>query len=61
MRFSALELEAHMTLHHSPDYSYASLCPMFNEWVSDCCLMPTLYHGENKLIFNEMMMSTTLY
>jgi hypothetical protein len=33
-----------------------------SEYVSDCCLMPTqqifpLYHGENKLIFNEMMMS----
>ena len=33
----------------------------------DCCLMPTrhiffqLYHGENKLIFNEMMMRSTLY
>jgi len=29
------------------------------EWASDCCLMPTqqffqLYHGKNKLIYNEM-------
>jgi hypothetical protein len=30
-----------------------------SEWVSDCCL--TLYHGENKLIFNEMMTRSTLY
>jgi len=34
--------------------------------VSDCCLIPTkqifqLYHGENKLIFNEMMMRSVLY
>ena len=32
----------------------------FSEWVSDCCLTPIqfffhLYHGENKLIFNEMV------
>jgi len=33
----------------------------------NCCLMPTqhffpqLYHGENKLIFNEMMMRSALY
>jgi hypothetical protein len=33
------------------------------EWVSDCCLMPIfqLYHDENKLIFNEMMMRSALY
>ena len=35
-------------------------------WVSDCCLTPTqqffyLYHVENKLIFNEMMMKSSLY
>jgi len=30
-----------------------------SELVSDCCL--TLYHGENKLIFNEMMTRSTLY
>ena len=32
----------------------------FKKGVSDCYLMPTifqLYHDENKLIFNEMMMS----
>ena len=30
--------------------------------VSDCCLMPIqLYHGENKLIFNEMTMRSALY
>ena len=34
--------------------------------VSDYCFTPTkqifqLYHGENKLIFNEMMMRPTLY
>ena len=30
--------------------------------VSDYCLMPTqLYYGENKLIFNEMMMRFALY
>ena len=41
----------------------------FNHWryniqfqsllnLSDCCFLPTLhYHGENKLIFNEMMRS----
>ena len=33
-----------------------------SEWVSDCCLTPTqLYHGANKLIFNEMMMRSALY
>ena len=36
-------------------------------WESDCCLTPThqifvqLFHGENTLIFNEMMMSSALY
>jgi len=36
-------------------------------FVSDCCLTPTrqwfmqLYHSENKLIFNEMMMRSILY
>ena len=35
----------------------------FSEWVSDCCLTPIqqffqLYHGENKLICNEMMMKS---
>jgi hypothetical protein len=33
-------------------------------WVSDCCLTPIqlhVYHSENKLIFNEMMMSFDLY
>jgi len=34
--------------------------------VSECCLTPTqaifqLYHGDNKLIFNEMMMKSTLF
>ena len=37
-----------------------------NHWVSDCCLTPTqqffqLYHVENKLIVNEMMMRSALY
>ena len=36
------------------------------ERVSDWCLMPnqqffSYYQGENKLIFNEMMMRSTLY
>jgi hypothetical protein len=36
-----------------------------SEWVSDCCLKPReqfieLYHGWNKLYFDEMM-STRLY
>jgi hypothetical protein len=36
------------------------------EGASDCCFNATsaifqLYHGENKLIFNEMMMMSTLY
>ena len=32
------------------------------QWVSDCCLPPTqLFHGENKLIFNEMIMRSALY
>ena len=34
------------------------------ELVSDCCLMATIfliYHGENMLIFNEMMMRSALY
>jgi hypothetical protein len=33
-------------------------------WVSDCCLTPVIfqiYHGENKLIFNEMMMRSALF
>jgi hypothetical protein len=31
-------------------------------WVSDCCLaIFQLYHGENKLTFNEMMIRFTLY
>jgi hypothetical protein len=38
--------------------------PIF-EWVSDCCLMPTQqffsYHGENGLIFNEMITRSALY
>ena len=31
--------------------------------MSDCCLTPIfqLYHGENKSIFNEMMMRSTFY
>jgi hypothetical protein len=37
-----------------------------SEGVSDCCLAPTqqffqLYHGENKPIFNEMMMRSALF
>ena len=28
--------------------------------VSDCCLTQKRYHGENKLIFNEMMMRSAL-
>ena len=29
-------------------------------WVSNCCLAPIqLYHGENKLMFNEMKMTNT--
>ena len=47
--------------------------PMYNiivfgvsEWVSDCCLnaksaIVQLYHGKNKLIFNEMMMRLALF
>jgi hypothetical protein len=47
--------------------------PMYNiivfgvsEWVSDCCLnaksaIVQLYHGKNKLIFNEMMMRMALF
>ena len=35
------------------------------EWVNDCCSTPTqqfqLYYHKNKLIFNEMMMRSTLY
>ena len=39
---------------------------IYIEWVSDCCLASTqqffqLYHGENKLIFNEMMMRSALF
>jgi hypothetical protein len=35
-------------------------------WVSECCLTPIqqffqLYHDENKLIFNKMMMRSALY
>jgi len=38
----------------------------FKQWVSDCCFTQTqqflkLYHGENNLIFNEMMMRFTLH
>ena len=38
----------------------------WSEWVSDCCLMPTQQFFsyimvKNKLIFNEMMMRSTLY
>ena len=36
--------------------------------MNDCCLTPIqhffqlhVYHGENKLIFNEMMMKSALY
>jgi len=34
--------------------------------VSDCCLTPNsaifqLYHGENKIIFNKMIMRSALY
>ena len=32
-----------------------------SERVSDCLMAIQLYHGENKLIFNEMMMRSTLY
>ena len=36
--------------------------PLDFEWVSNCCLTPLqLYHGENKLIFNEMMIRSALY
>jgi hypothetical protein len=43
-----------------------SVRPLPLEGVSDCCFNATsaifqLYHGENKLIFNEMMMMSTLY
>jgi len=32
------------------------------ESVSDCCLTPTqLYHGENKLILNQMIMMSALF
>ena len=38
---------------------------MKSEWVSECCLTLTqqfqLYHSENKLMFNEMMMKYALY
>ena len=38
----------------------------YSEWVSDCCLMPNsaifqLYDGENKFIFNKMMMRFAFY
>jgi hypothetical protein len=39
----------------------------YDSWVSECLLFNAnsaifqLYHGENKLIFIEMMMSSTLY
>ena len=38
-----------------------------SEWVSECVLLDDnsafvqLYHGESKLIFNEMMMKSALY
>jgi hypothetical protein len=33
-----------------------------DQWVSDCCLMPTRqYRGENKLIFKKMTMRSPLY
>ena len=40
-------------------------CHYYYEWVSDCCLAPNqlffqLYHDENKLIFNELMMRSAL-
>jgi hypothetical protein len=32
------------------------------EWMSDCSLTPIQqFHGEKKLIFNEMMTLSTLY
>ena len=34
---------------------------MFWEWVSANSAIVQLYHGENKLIFNEMMMRSALY
>ena len=38
------------------------LLQKWSEWVSDCCLMPfQQYYGENKFIFNEMMMKSALY
>jgi hypothetical protein len=42
-----------------------TLSEWVSEWVSDCCLKPCeqfieLYHGWNKLYFDEMM-STRLY
>ena len=42
---------------------FAKLNEWMNEWMNECCLTPTQqffsYHGENKLIFNEMMMKST--
>jgi hypothetical protein len=37
-----------------------SFCHGAEFWVSDSVIFQ-LYHGENKLIFNKMMMRSTLY
>jgi hypothetical protein len=47
--------------NHQPDCDDDRIICVASECVSDCCLMPNsaiiqLYHGENKLIFNEMIM-----
>ena len=59
----------HYVSRHQPrSKNVAAVNPLmgpkaFLSWVSDCCLTPTpsVYHGENKFIFNEMMMRSALY
>ena len=45
---------------------YVQVTVWVNEWANDFCLTPIqkffqLYYGENKLIFNEMIMRSALY
>ena len=60
---SVLNIITSITAHHIILTAIVSVTTfitaiILSEWVSDCCLMPIfqLYHGQNKLIFNEMMM-----
>jgi hypothetical protein len=43
--------------------SNSSVCEQRAWWMNDCCWTPIfqLYHGEDKLHFDEMMMKSTLY